>query len=234
MTHQLPADCLIKIFEYLEDQMDLCSCLLVNRLLWFQFYGKNIQNYEILITFLPNESKEILYNHKIIIQSPTSKPSLFDYIIFIKNILIHDIDWKIQKVLKNHQIITSQFFDSDETILVIQEVFKMIMSKVFLKELRFFFTSNYFSDISFVTCPGIIDWLKKNLLELSCSLDIPFKFFHQMSQICHHFQSLNIIIKYVISNKLEDLISVQQNLKSFTTFQSVPCRNFMDIIPLIL
>ncbi len=119
MTRQLPADCLIKIFEYLKDQIDLRSCLLVNRLLQFQFYEKNIQNYEILIAFLPNESKEILYNHKIIIQSLTSKPPLFDYIMFIKNISIHDIDWKIQKVLKNHQIITLQFFDSDETILVI-------------------------------------------------------------------------------------------------------------------
>ena len=33
MPCQLPADCLNEVFEYLEDKVDLRSCLLVNHLL---------------------------------------------------------------------------------------------------------------------------------------------------------------------------------------------------------
>src|SRR5688500_10546079 len=68
MSRQLPVDCLNDIFEYLEgkvdsERADLRSCLLVDhlwcevsvRILW-----KNIQNFNTLITCLPNESKEIL------------------------------------------------------------------------------------------------------------------------------------------------------------------------------
>src|SRR5436190_5346197 len=69
---QLPADCINEIFEHLEDDdATLYSCLLVNRL-WckisVRILWRNIRNYNTLIACLPNESKEILYNNKIIFQ----------------------------------------------------------------------------------------------------------------------------------------------------------------------
>src|SRR5947207_4839912 len=100
MTCQLPADCLSEIFEYLDgDKINLHSCLLVNRLwcemavriLWrnvwnckFDYYGGSgmylirvsLAIISTLITCLPNESKELLYNNGIFIVPPTRKPSL--------------------------------------------------------------------------------------------------------------------------------------------------------------
>ncbi len=68
MTCQLPADCLNDIFEYLEDKVDLRSCLLVNRL-WckvsVRILWASIQNYNTLITCLSDESKEILHKNEI-------------------------------------------------------------------------------------------------------------------------------------------------------------------------
>src|SRR5687767_15029724 len=100
MSCQLPADCLIDIFECLED-LDLRSCLLVNRL-WcessVQILWKNIQNYNTLIACLPNISKEILNQNEIIISTPTSKPPLFNYVTFIKTLSIREIYKKVRKI----------------------------------------------------------------------------------------------------------------------------------------
>src|SRR6266498_1163692 len=95
---QLPADCLNEIFKQLEkDKVTLHSCLLVNRL-WCEvsvpILWTSIQNYNTLIAFLPNESKEILYKNEIIISTSTSKPPLFNYVKFIKNLSIDEIYWK--------------------------------------------------------------------------------------------------------------------------------------------
>src|SRR6266498_229288 len=104
MPCQLSADCLNEIFEYLEDEEDLYSCLLVNHL-WCEvsvrFLWTNVQNYDTLIACLPNESKEILNKNEIIISTPTSRPPLFNYVSFIKNLSIGEIDYKIKKVLKS-------------------------------------------------------------------------------------------------------------------------------------
>src|SRR5437763_5877631 len=67
---QLPADCLNEIFEHLEeDKVTLRSCLLVNRL-WCEVsvivLWRKIRNHNTLIACLPNESKEILYQNRII------------------------------------------------------------------------------------------------------------------------------------------------------------------------
>ncbi len=89
---QLTADCLQEIFEYLkDDRITLYSCLLVNRF-WckvsVRIFWRKIRNYKTLIACLPNESKEILYNNKIIFSTSTSKPPLFNYVSFCK--YIHD------------------------------------------------------------------------------------------------------------------------------------------------
>src|SRR6266540_5165388 len=91
MSRQLPADCLDEIFESLKDKADSHSCLLVNRL-WcgvsVRILWQSVQNYDTLFACLPNESKEILYKNEIIISTTTSKPPLFDYVTFIKNLEI--------------------------------------------------------------------------------------------------------------------------------------------------
>src|ERR1044071_1109374 len=104
MSCQLPADCLNEIFEYLEnDKVTLRSCLLVNHL-WCEvsvgILWRSICNYNTLISCLPNESKEILYKNKIITSITASKPPLFNYVAFIRNLEIDNI---IKNTLKNYQ-----------------------------------------------------------------------------------------------------------------------------------
>src|ERR1044071_1747213 len=101
MSCKLPTDCLNEIFECLEDRMDLYSCLSVNRpwcevsvrILW-----KSIQNYHTLIACLPNESKETLREHNFI-STPTSKPPLFNYVVFVKTISINEIVERIHSIV---------------------------------------------------------------------------------------------------------------------------------------
>src|SRR3990170_3938270 len=107
MPCQLPVDCLNEIFEYLEDEVTLRSCLLVNclwcevsvRILWTR-----IQNYNTLIACLPNESKEILFKNGIIISTQTTNPPLFKYVTFIKNLSINEVRREIKYLLKKHQL----------------------------------------------------------------------------------------------------------------------------------
>src|SRR6266542_6704360 len=103
--HQLPADCLNEIFEYLEDKTDLRSCLLVNHL-WCEVSVRilwtSIQNHNTLIACLPKESKEILYKNEIFISAPTSKSPLFNYVTFIKSLSMNEIGGKITNLLQKH------------------------------------------------------------------------------------------------------------------------------------
>src|SRR5947208_8535928 len=103
---QLPADCLNEIFEHFDNDKVTHSCLLVNRL-WcgvsIRILWTSVWNYDTLIACLPNESKEILYKNRIITPTPTSKPPLFNYIAFIKNLEIDNI---IKIILKNYRSTT--------------------------------------------------------------------------------------------------------------------------------
>ncbi|CAG8483238.1 9294_t:CDS:2 [Funneliformis caledonium] len=200
MPRQLPSDCLNEIFEYLKDETDLRSCLLVNRqwcevtvrILW-----RNIQNYNILISCLPEESKENLCKNGIII---TSKPPLFNYITFIKSLSIG----KILNFLKDQQP------NDNKNFVVTREIFKMFMGQITLKKLELY-SSLIIPNIPIITYPGAIDCLR-NLSEFGCSSNIDSEIFYQMSQICHNLESLNLTFEKVISNGLTDLISVQKNL----------------------
>ncbi len=232
MPCQLTADCLNEIFEYLEvDEVALCSCLLVNRL-WCEvsvrILWKNIQNYDTLFACLPNESKEILHKNEIFISTPTSKPPLFNYVAFIKNLSIHDID-------KNILIITpSQSF---QRTIMAQEIFKMFMNQTSLKSLNITSLS-YLSSPPFTTypgknlseLPGATDSLK-NLSELKCRSDISSECFYQLYQTCHNIQSLNINLENFISNGLLDLISIQRNLKYLNVLNNSHVDNLVKIFP---
>src|SRR3990170_3837368 len=110
MAFQLPIDCLNEIIEYLdEDKFSLRSCLLVDRfwcrvavrILWRNVWNIQYKSHRVyvplsilstLIACLPNESKSLLYESEISIPKPTPKLPLFNYISFIKTLLLCKID----------------------------------------------------------------------------------------------------------------------------------------------
>jgi len=234
MIRQLPADCLNEIFEcYLNDNSmkilqrseniaTLRSCLLVNRL-WCKISVRilwtDVQNYNTLIACLPNESKEILYKNEIVISSPTLRPPLFNYVTFVKTLLMDEIYYGITHFLKNHQYINSD--DDMKNMLVMQEIYKMFMNQTTLKTMTFYTPPSYFDhyipNIPLTTYPGAIDCLR-NLSELTYNSINHYEFFHQLSKICFNLQSLKIIIDEFFFDGLVDLISVQQSLKYLSVF----------------
>ncbi len=224
MPQQLPVDCLNEIFKYLKNKVDLHSCLLVNhlwceasvRILW-----TSIQNYNTLVACLPNESKKILFKNQIIISTSISKPPSFNYVAFIKS-------FSLNKIVEN---ILPQSFNIKK-VIVVQEIFKMFMNQISLKTLDLYSNSNYIQNIPFLTYPGATECLR-NLSELNCSSNICSEFFYQLSQICHHIQTLKIRFEGVISNELAELVSVQQNLKYLNILNNYHHENFKEIIPLL-
>src|ERR1041384_7066785 len=110
---QLPADCLNEIFEYFDkDKLTLHSCLLVNRL-WCEV------------------SVRILWKSKIITSISTSKPPLFNYVAFIRNLEIDNI---IKNTLKNYQSTTPQNLNYKKYIIA-QEIYKLFNQTSSLREL---------------------------------------------------------------------------------------------------
>ncbi|GBC41477.2 hypothetical protein GLOIN_2v1784405 [Rhizophagus irregularis DAOM 181602=DAOM 197198] len=230
---QLPADCLNEIFDYLEeDKFTLHSCLLVNRL-WcgvsVRILWKNVWNYKTLITCLPKESKEILYENKIITTTLNSKTPLFDYTTFIKSLSIYNVHDMIKNILQNYQSITPQNLNYKKYI-VAREIYKFLMNKISsLRELYFYsYPIINVPNVTFTSYPGAKDCLKY-LSKLSCRSDIYPEFFYQLSKICENLQSLSITFENIISNGLIDLISVQKNLKHLV----ISCYNGEDITNII-
>src|ERR1051325_4341772 len=149
---QLPADCLNEIFEYLEeDRVTLHSCLLVNRL-WCEvsvrILWRNIRNYDTLLACLPDESKENLYKDGIITSTSTSRPPMFNYGTFCKVLSIHQVDYRIRKLLRSQPSISSQSLNGDLHMItqevlnrnarvITQEVLKLLMSQTSLRKLTF-------------------------------------------------------------------------------------------------
>ena len=79
--------------------------MLVNRL-WCQvsvrILWENVWNYDTLISCFPNESKEILHKNGIITPTLTSKPPLFNYVVFIRSLEVDNI---IKNIRNNYNII---------------------------------------------------------------------------------------------------------------------------------
>src|SRR5438045_3027240 len=145
---QLPADCLNDIFEYLEnDKVSLHSCLLVNRLwcevsvriLWRNNYKYNERTYNILISCLPNESKEIISENGIIISTKTLKPPIFIYAGFCKVLSIDRVYYQVEKLFKDQQSISSPNLNINNKIIVAQEILKLFVKQIpSLKKLSYY------------------------------------------------------------------------------------------------
>jgi len=75
-------------------------------------------------------------------------------------------------------------------------------------------------------CPHLVRqlfWsygLFENLSELMCHSGHNLDLLHQLSQLCHRIESLNVILQSEVSNELSGLISVQRNLKELNVFSS--------------
>src|SRR5436190_18236703 len=134
---RLPADCLNGIFEYLEDdKVTLHSCLLVNRLwcevavriLWRSVWN---MSFNTLIACLPNESKKILHENGIIISAPTSKPPMFNYPAFCKDLSDYpEVNSKIKQLFQQSN--SPQIFDNykNNIHIVEQEIHKLFMKQI--------------------------------------------------------------------------------------------------------
>jgi hypothetical protein len=170
-------------------------------------------NFNTLISCLPNESKEILSENKIIISTPTLNP-MFNYASFCKVLSIDRVYTKVEELLMNQE--NFSFHDlKDDIIILSQEIFKLFVKQISsLKKLVTFWSSHNCITIY----PETKNFLK-NLSELHCNSDIcPILFYH-LSQICHNISLLNITFNKLISNGLKDLIFVQKNLKYFNLMQ---------------
>src|ERR1051326_6093504 len=179
---QLPIDCFNEIFECLEkDKITLYSCLLVNRL-WCEVSVRilwtSAWNYDTLTACLPNESKEILYKNGIITSTSTSKPPLFNYVAFIRNL---EIDKIIENTLKNCKSATPLNLNYKKYAIV-QEIYKLFDQIYSLKELHFYSTT--VQNIPHVTPTLYLEAgdCLKHLSKLSCCSDIYPEFFYQLSQ----------------------------------------------------
>jgi hypothetical protein len=220
MSHQLPADCLNEIFDYLEkDKVTLYSCLLVNRLwcevavriLWKDVLCSSIPRPKELLSLLspliacfPNESKDFLYNNGIIFTTSTWKAPLFNYISYCKILSINKIDQMIQHAFLQNS-------NSDKN-LILQEILKVLMNQISsLKSLDYSKCS-----MNITIFPGAKDCLM-NLSELSCCSSDKYT---ELSSICQNLQTLTIEFGDCISNGLKDLISLQRNLKNVTLIYS--------------
>ncbi|RIA90184.1 hypothetical protein C1645_823681 [Glomus cerebriforme] len=254
MPCQLLADCLTEIFEYLDDDYStLHSCLLVNRLwcgisvriLWRNiWYLKSSVDFQhrfkvesailsTLITCLPNESKELLYNNEIFIPTPTSKSPLFNYPAFCKVLPITVMCRTINVALDKIPI--SSLSLKDRNCLVMNEVIKMFMNQISsLKRLTYEY-NKYYNNLhctDFTSFSEAGDCLI-DLSELRCNSNLPSEFYYQLSQKCHNLLSFTLYIKTTnFDIELKKLISLQNNLKNLrlSAYYEV---DWTDIIPVL-
>ncbi|PKK57677.1 hypothetical protein RhiirC2_797608 [Rhizophagus irregularis] len=251
MAYKLPADCLNEIFENLEQNKPaLHSCLLVNRL-WcrtsVRILWRNVLNFNssdisrqskvessilhMLIACLPNKSKKLLSENRIVSFS-TFTPPLFNYAAYCKVLPI----CRIIKIVENVYI--NQF----GKLLVLDKIFQMFTSQISsLKKLIYPYNKKYqdkykitFSlaefpgarELSELCCGSDIspNFFRfpltefpgaRKLSELRCGSNIPSEFFQQLSQISHNVRPIFIDFNGLNGlNGLEELISKQKNLKN--------------------
>ncbi|RIA79198.1 hypothetical protein C1645_841294 [Glomus cerebriforme] len=243
MSSQLPIDCLIKILECLEkDKTTLHSCLLVNHILcrisveilWrniWSFYlatDKRISSriLDTLIACLPNESK-ILINEIGIL---TEKSSLFNYASFCK---VLSIDHIIKMICCNIE---------DPNHIILSQIMKMFMKQISSLKMLIHFSYHQINILNFIDFSEAKNCLK-NLSKLKCNSYTHAEFYHQISQICHNIQKLDLVYCITISNNMKELISLQNDLKYLSLYYSIlgygnyynNCNDFViNIVPSLI
>lgn len=220
---QLPRDCLYEIFENL-DKVSLYSCLFVSsvwctisvRILW-----KTILNYNTLLSCLPNESKDILRNEILV---PTSKTPLFDYASFCKKLNIESFYSNIKKIFDCSS-------NDERKRIISDELLKLLVSRASLKVLV---VNRAEQNITHLFSLLRETTFLHDLSELHCHSVFPHDVYHQLSEICHNIQHLDVSLEFSTSDGFAEFISVQRNLKYLYIWQYKNLENeniFFSSIP---
>ncbi|CAG8498489.1 7497_t:CDS:1 [Acaulospora morrowiae] len=222
MTPPLPGDILSEILAYFQDphhvhndKQTLYSCANVSkswcdiavRYLWsdtinFISCPKAILT---LLSFLPNESKELLIRNgvSIIKNRFHHPPPLFDYPTFCRTLTISHVGhfWNPEE--------ESDLIEHDYKLhLIRQELYKLFVSKSpRIRRLTFLTHSIHLTHF-----PGASSCLSP-LVEFVCDTNLSLDVFYGMAQICKHLKKL-IIKQYHDDNQaLSKLIKSQTNLR---------------------
>ncbi|PKY32661.1 hypothetical protein RhiirB3_475586 [Rhizophagus irregularis] len=185
-----------------------------------------------LIACLPNKSKKLLSENRIVSFS-TFAPPLFNYAEYCKVLPI----CRIIKIVENVYI--NQF----GKLLVLDKIFQMFTSQISsLKKLIYPYYNKKYQDkyeikFSLAEFPGARELSElccgsdispnffrfpltefpgaRKLSELRCGSNIPSEFFQQLSQISHNLRTIFIDFNGLKGLEgLEELISKQKNLKN--------------------
>ncbi|GES78667.1 hypothetical protein GLOIN_2v1764020 [Rhizophagus clarus] len=207
----LNKDILFLVFEELqEDAKSLFSCLMVNKtwcetavpILWRNPWRYNInyitsvQQFEIIATYLSDDTKEFLTEKGI--QLP-SIPLYFDYISFCRSFNVPVL---------NNMISVRSSEPRNQSIL--QEIYNLIARKCEMKYL------NIESIKHQIFYSPEAKARLESLCELKCDTSIDSSYFEGLASICHDIQRLIIINKsLLLNNPLVKLIRKQKNLKYF-------------------
>ncbi|GBC06380.1 hypothetical protein RclHR1_00680024 [Rhizophagus clarus] len=177
----------------------------------------------------------------------TTKPPMFNYASFCKDLSINAVNDQIRSLLfnnynDNRSIIvssssSSKTFKKSDYILITKEIWKLFMNQITLKKFSFWRSPwSHMNYINFTFYPGAKNYLK-NLSELNCSSDtsdISSDFFYQLSKICHNIRSLMINFEKHISKGLSDLIIVQKNLKYLSIIEPyMNCKDLTDLLSIL-
>ncbi|CAB5205854.1 unnamed protein product [Rhizophagus irregularis] len=226
MSKLIP-DIFALIIKALEDDYNtLFNCLLMNKLwcdltipiLWRNCinrnlksgpYEKNISLVKILLTFLSEESKNILIKNEINLSFIQTQKPLFNYISYCKTIVTFDVT----EVIKD-------YFDpplSRFQAKILEEVFyDMIFNKCFkLYRLNISHKLCYkkYDILNFIRLKGNLS----NIVELICVQHIDERFFHILAEICVNIRKLELKDSNKNNNQgLIKLIEAQNKLEYFT------------------
>jgi hypothetical protein len=220
---RLNIDCLILIFNEVQDKNALHSCLLVNRewcylvvpILWNNFSWRNVDEdesifFDMILSLLPSSSRKLLTHNNIELPSSVlSKPPLFNYISFC--------EFPESNAIKRitEMVLDFNGYDKRKRNLLEQEIYKLFISQCKnVKEL------SWLNSQPLPSFPGASTCFSQ-LQSLFIDLDhVNSNALHQMSKICRY---LDTLIIYNCSQELPELVSLiesQKNLKNVNIYSN--------------
>ncbi|CAG8576558.1 20281_t:CDS:2 [Rhizophagus irregularis] len=180
---RLNVDCLVLIFDELQDKESLYSCLLVNRewcrlvvpILWKNYSWCNVDEFNFfntILSWLSTSSKKILSDNDIKLPSTTLlKPPLFNYISFCRFPETEIINRMIEMVLEKQN-------DNNKRNILEQEIYKLFISQC------------------------------KNVKEFVWRTSQPLSLFPGASKCFSQLYRLTIDLDYINSNSLNEMAKI--------------------------
>jgi hypothetical protein len=255
---KLNKDILSTIFYEIFHEYDynsLFSCLLVNKywcetvipILWKNPWRNQMKEYQkkslfnIIITFLTDESREILKEQKIEIPlEKTKKWIYFDYLTYCRTIInfnLYDIiKYNIDYNNNNNRTSTTTITTTNNHIITLMnDYYRYILQEEIYKLLIYKCPPLKYLDITFIQqqidlFPGAKDWLSE-ISELRCNGNIEPHYFQGLAKYSQNIEKIIINSGREDNYGLAKLIEVQKNLKYFKIVRDANARNdtFMTI-----